>query len=38
MTMSVKVSSRFQITVPAATRKQLGIERGDQLIVEVRDG
>lgn len=38
MTTRVKVSSRFQIAVPAAARKQLGIERGDQLIVEVRDG
>lgn len=38
MMTTVKVSNRYQIAVPAAARKQLGIERGDRLIVEVRDG
>jgi len=34
---TVKVSSRFQIAVPAEARERLSIERGDRLIVEVRD-
>lgn len=38
MTTRVKVSNRYQIAVPAAARKQLGIERGDHLLVEIRDG
>jgi AbrB family looped-hinge helix DNA binding protein len=38
MAMRVKVSSKHQIAVPAALRRALGIERGDYLLVEVRDG
>jgi len=34
----VKVSSKYQIAVPASARKQLGIESGDFLIVDVREG
>jgi AbrB family looped-hinge helix DNA binding protein len=34
----VKVSSRFQIAVPADARKKLHIKQGDQLLVDVRDG
>lgn len=34
----VKVSSRYQIAVPSSVRKQLGIEAGDYLHVEVCDG
>ena len=34
----VKVSSKYQIAVPASARKQLGIESGDYLIVDVREG
>jgi AbrB family looped-hinge helix DNA binding protein len=34
----VKVSSKNQIAVPAEVRRELGIERGDHLIVEDRDG
>ena len=33
---TVKVSDKFQIAVPAAIRKQLGIKRGDHLLVDVR--
>ena len=32
----VKVSDKFQIVVPAAARRQLGIKAGDHLFVEVR--
>ena len=32
----VKVSGKFQIALPAAVRRQLGIERGDHLLVDVR--
>ena len=38
MGVRVKVSERYQIVVPAAVRQQLRIERGDHLLMEVRDG
>lgn len=38
MALRVKVSSRYQIAVPAAARKKLHIESGDNLLVDVRDG
>ncbi|MGH2558790.1 MAG: AbrB/MazE/SpoVT family DNA-binding domain-containing protein [Thermomicrobiales bacterium] len=38
MSTTVKVSSKYQIAVPSAVRKKLGIERGDRLIIEVREG
>jgi AbrB family looped-hinge helix DNA binding protein len=38
MATRVKVSSKYQIAVPSSVRKQFGIERGDHLIVEARDG
>ena len=38
MTMQVKVSSKHQIAVPAAVRRQLEIDAGDHLLVEVQDG
>jgi AbrB family looped-hinge helix DNA binding protein len=34
--LSVKVSSKHQIVVPARARKQLGIRSGDRLSVQVR--
>lgn len=33
---SVKVSSRYQIALPSVARKQLGIEAGDRLLVDVQ--
>ncbi len=38
MAQRVVVSSRNQIAVPSAVRRQLGIKSGDRLLVEVRDG
>jgi len=38
MTETLIVSSRGQVTLPAALRKRLGIAPGDVLIVEDRDG
>lgn len=38
MAARVKVSKKFQISVPAAARKRLHIKRGDHLLVDVRDG
>jgi len=38
MSVKVKVSSKHQIAVPSAIRRELEIEAGDQLIVSVRDG
>lgn len=35
---SVKVSSRFQISVPASAREELNINSGDRLLVDVQDG
>jgi AbrB family looped-hinge helix DNA binding protein len=36
--IQVKVSSRYQISVPSKARKELNIQRGDRLIVDVQDG
>ena len=33
---SVEVSGKFQIAIPSAVRRQLGIKRGDRLLVDVR--
>ena len=33
--LSVKVSTKYQIVVPSAARRALGIEAGDRLRVEV---
>ena len=38
MATEVKVSSKHQIAVPASVRRQLSIEAGDYLLVEVEDG
>ncbi len=35
---SVKVSSRYQISLPGAARKQLNIQAGDRLLVDVQQG
>ena len=35
---AVKVSKRFQITIPSHARRELGIEAGDRLMVVVGDG
>lgn len=34
----VKVSSRYQIAIPAEARQRLKSSRGDFLLVDVRDG
>jgi len=36
--VSVKVSSRFQIAVPQIARRKLKIRTGDRLLVDVQDG
>jgi AbrB family looped-hinge helix DNA binding protein len=36
--LSVKVSTKHQIVVPSAVRRQLGIQPGDRLEVRVEDG
>ena len=36
--VSVKISSKHQIAVPSAIRKERHLEAGDRLIVQVRDG
>ena len=35
---SIKVSSRYQISIPAAACQQLKIQRGDRLLVDIQDG
>ena len=37
-TVTVKVSSRYQIAVPKIARERLKIEKGDRLLVDVQDG
>ena len=36
--ITMKVNGRYQIILPAAARKKLGISAGDQLLVDVQDG
>jgi AbrB family looped-hinge helix DNA binding protein len=37
-TISVKVSSRYQVAVPRIAREKLNIQSGDRLLVDVQDG
>ena len=37
-TITVKVSNRYQISLPSVARKVLQIEAGDRLLVDVQDG
>ena len=36
--VTVKVSSRHQISLPSVARQELGIHAGDRLLVDVQDG
>lgn len=36
--ISVKISSNHRIVVPSAIRNELGLEAGDHLLAQVRDG
>lgn len=36
--LAVKVSSRHQIALPSLARRQLDIQPGDRLLVDVQDG
>ena len=38
MQAKVKISSKHQIAVPSAVRKELHLSAGDHLLVQVRDG
>jgi AbrB family looped-hinge helix DNA binding protein len=38
ITTTVKVSKRYQITVPALARQLLNIQSGDRLLVDIQDG
>ena len=38
MSVTVKISSKHQIAVPSAIRKELHLSAGDQLLAQVRDG
>lgn len=37
-TTSVKVSAKYQITIPQIARKKLNIKKGDRLLVDIQDG
>lgn len=37
-TTTVKVSNRYQILLPSLARKQLNIQAGDRLLVDIQDG
>jgi AbrB family looped-hinge helix DNA binding protein len=36
--ITVKVSNRYQISLPSAARQQLNIQAGDRLLVDIQDG
>ena len=36
--VTVKVSNRYQISLPSAARKRLNIQAGDRLLVDIQDG
>ena len=36
-TMTVKVSNRYQVSIPSLARKRLNIQAGDRLIVDIQD-
>ena len=38
MTQTVRVSKKYQVVIPKKARDNLKIERGDELIVTVREG
>ncbi len=35
---TVKVSNRYQISLPSIARKELNIHAGDRLLVDIQDG
>ncbi|MFN8455036.1 MAG: AbrB/MazE/SpoVT family DNA-binding domain-containing protein [Anaerolineae bacterium] len=37
-TTTVKVSNRYQISLPSAARQQLHIQAGDRLLVDIQEG
>lgn len=37
-TRTVKVSNRYQISLPSVARKQLNIQAGDRLLVDIQEG
>ena len=36
--LSVKVSNRYQISLPSLARKELNIQAGDRLLVDIQEG
>jgi AbrB family looped-hinge helix DNA binding protein len=36
--VTVKVSNRYQISLPSSARQQLNIQAGDRLLVDVQEG
>lgn len=36
--LTVKVSNRYQIALPSLARKELNIQAGDRLLVDIQDG
>jgi AbrB family looped-hinge helix DNA binding protein len=36
--ISVKVSPRYQISLPSRARQELNIQAGDRLLVDIQDG
>jgi AbrB family looped-hinge helix DNA binding protein len=37
-TTTVKVSNRYQISLPSMARQQLNIQAGDRLLVDIQEG
>ncbi len=38
MTITAKLTDKYQITIPSDIRKMLGMRKGDRLVLEVEDG
>jgi len=36
--LTVKVSSRYQVSLPSRARQELKIQAGDRLLVDIQDG
>ena len=38
MTITAKLTEKYQITIPSSIRRTLGMRKGDRLVLEVEDG
>ena len=38
MTITAKLTEKYQITIPSSIRRTLGMRKGDRLVLEVEEG